>query len=539
MTSTELLYIPYRNPNPGQPSAESRQKHAAREYHRKRRLSKVQVSSRRAANPSNINAKRSNASAEKALQHSTIAQDTLNTPTASPTAVALPHHPDILGKWRLDPFNALHSEHLPDFVQEMLDHAIRYQWALYAPSRKDAVHTQNAIMTSAMKSPVAFYSIIFAGACHYAFLQRNLNISKESVVLRMSYKTQALTSLRNELEQCQGVVTEEVLLSIILLAIHDKGDTLVAPKKLMDSPLRQVKDNEFYTSMRWQPKHLDMLFAMLKQLGGLQSLRMHGLAEAIESTALNESLLALEPPRVSLLHPASYYLKPCQQKWDAEGRERHKTVSARKFALLDGAEGKELLSQTIADTRKLLVTYECFRRNRVNGPDLLQTIGARRSIQWNLQRQLPSNDCRYRVCRYAMLIFLVETIHPKPRYLDIHRRLAEKLMLALDEASMLGYTNKCPEDYAWASILGGAAASETSLDEWYRAQMSSSCGFVFDEDWESVKSMLSSFLVPGAEHEERCKRFWHEAREYYLERQGTKYWDPPTDTSEVWSSPDS
>ncbi|KAI1620668.1 hypothetical protein EDD37DRAFT_164331 [Exophiala viscosa] len=394
-------------------------------------------------------------------------------------------------------------------------------------------------MHSAMKSPVAFYSIIFAGACHYAFLQRNNNVSKDSVALRMSYKTQAISSLRDELQRCQGVVTEEVLLSIILLAIHDKGDTLVAPKKLMDSPLRQVKDNEFYTSMRWQPKHLDMLYNMLKQLGGLQSLQMHGLAEAVESAALNESLLAQEPPRVGLLHPASYYLKSCQQKWDDEGWQRHKVVSARKFALLEGAEGKEHLSQTVADTRKLLVTYDCFRRNRVNGPDLLQTIGARRSIQWNLQRPLPSNDCRYRVCRYAMLIFLVETIHPKPRYLDIHRRLAEKLMLALDEASMLGYTSKCPEDYAWATILGGAAASETSLDEWYRAQMSSSCNFVFEETWESVQSMLSSFLVPGAEHEERCERFWHEAREYYLERQGTKYWDPPTDTSEFWSSPES
>lgn len=122
MTSTELLYIPYRNQTPAQPSAESRQKHAAREYHRKRRLSKVQVP-RRAANPSNINAKRSNASAERALQHSTIAQDTFITPTASPTEVALsPNHPDILGKWRLDPFNTLQGERLPEFVQEMLDH---------------------------------------------------------------------------------------------------------------------------------------------------------------------------------------------------------------------------------------------------------------------------------------------------------------------------------------------------------------------------------------------------------------------------------
>lgn len=94
-------------------------------------------------------------------------------------------------------------------------------------------------------------------------------------------------------------------------------------------------------------------------------------------------------------------------------------------------------------------------------------------------------------------------------------------MLALDEAAMLGYAERCPDDYAWATIMGGAAAFETPLHTWYLAQLSSSSSVVFRESWDSVKSMLSSFLVPGAEHEERCRRFWTEAREFFLLRQGT------------------
>lgn len=189
-------------------------------------------------------------------------------------------------------------------------------------------------------------------------------------------------------------------------------------------------------------------------------------------------------------------------------------MSQRKLTLLDGLEGRDVMQDILDNMRRLVVTYECFRRDNLNGPDLLQIIATRRSIQHNLLCPPFSNDCRYLVCRYTILIFLVETIYPKPRHVGIHRRLAEKLMLALDESSILGYWEQQPEAFTWASVLGGAAASDTPLYSWYVAQVSSTgCEFTTG-DWNSAYQSLSSFLLPSAEHERRCYRFWHDAREF-------------------------
>ncbi len=210
-------------------------------------------------------------------------------------------------------------------------------------------------------------------------------------------------------------------------------------------------------------------------------------------------------------YTAQHYVALCQSRWDEKGIRLYEKLSARKLRLLDGVEGKDFVLQILDDMRKLVVTYDCFRRDKTHGPDLMHTIGARRSIQYDLLCPAASDDCRYRVCRYALLIFLVETIHPKPRHIGIHQKLAERLMLALDETSVLELEHEHPEALTWATILGGAAASETPLYSWYVAQLSSTCCVVTGDSWDSSYRDLPSFLLPGVEHEGRCYRFWHDA----------------------------
>lgn len=120
-------------------------------------------------------------------------------------------------------------------------------------------------------------------------------------------------------------------------------------------------------------------------------------------------------------YTAKHYVALCQARWDEKGIKLYEQMSARELRLMDGVEGKDFVLQILDDMRKLVATYDCFRRVKSHGPDLMHIIGARRSIQYDLLCRPTSDDCRYRVCRYALLIFLVETIHPKPRHIGIHQ----------------------------------------------------------------------------------------------------------------------
>lgn len=113
MTSTTLLFLPYDNKKKpfDNDNVQSRQQHTALEYHRKRKLSKSQ---------SRSSMSRTNESpTPQSLGYSPGTSTSGDSETTDATELS---HPRVIGKWRLDPFDALRDTHVPEYVQEMLDH---------------------------------------------------------------------------------------------------------------------------------------------------------------------------------------------------------------------------------------------------------------------------------------------------------------------------------------------------------------------------------------------------------------------------------
>lgn len=118
MTSTTLLFLPYdKKKSFDHDNVQSRQQHTALEYHRKRKLSKNQ--SRSSVSRIACTA-RANDSAS--TPQSVVYSPGTSTSDDSETNATELSHPRIIGKWRLDPFDALRDIHVPEYVQEMLDH---------------------------------------------------------------------------------------------------------------------------------------------------------------------------------------------------------------------------------------------------------------------------------------------------------------------------------------------------------------------------------------------------------------------------------
>ena len=129
-------------------------------------------------------------------------------------------------------------------------------------------------MHSAMASPFTLYAIIYSGECYRSFFAAR---TKQSEMLRLQSKNEALRHLREAMQKANGVVSDEMLLTISLLAIHGS----VRPRLHPRSSLPLYRDNEFYSSVDVERTHLQALRLLVDQRGGLANLGLHGLADII------------------------------------------------------------------------------------------------------------------------------------------------------------------------------------------------------------------------------------------------------------------
>ncbi len=133
-----------------------------------------------------------------------------------------------------------------------------------------------------MTEPVSFYTIVFASATYHSFR----NIMKGTVVhdetLRLSYQTQALKLMIDAIKRSSGYASDELLLSIVTLAAHggSRRHPFTASTQ-NDMPFANVPNISYYGSMQCEWAHLQALYFLVHQRGGLQEIKLSGLANAI------------------------------------------------------------------------------------------------------------------------------------------------------------------------------------------------------------------------------------------------------------------
>ena len=134
-----------------------------------------------------------------------------------------------------------------------------------------------------MDTPVAFYTIVFAAATHCAFRHGVHSISKSDDFLRLSYKAKAIRLMIEEVKASHGVVSDQVLMSVVTMAAHGTDPWGIA--KLEDTgdalPLATIQDFHYYGSMQCEWAHLRALHYLVQQRGGLKNIKLAGVANAI------------------------------------------------------------------------------------------------------------------------------------------------------------------------------------------------------------------------------------------------------------------
>ncbi|OCT46945.1 hypothetical protein CLCR_02410 [Cladophialophora carrionii] len=288
-----LQFLPY---NPSKDSydldetaEESPQQHAARVYHRRAKLLRKAPgnSQKSAANRSQGQAAKAKSGAGPSKPESVFYNDKSGNVLAT-AGTTDPGPVTILGAGRIDPFDTYCTSDHSLIIHEMLDHAISFQWTLFAPDDKpeSLLMAKKAVMDTAIRFPVCFHTLVYSGATHKAFHQSPTVDNGRSALLRLRSKVEALKALRKASQSSEAALSDGVIFAMALLAILGYGEKVASVTKHERRTMAAQQDGQFYASMEYEWQHWRALIEVVKLKGGLHTIQFPGLAFAIASAAM-------------------------------------------------------------------------------------------------------------------------------------------------------------------------------------------------------------------------------------------------------------
>ena len=86
-----------------------------------------------------------------------------------------------------------------------------------------------------------------------------------------------------DMKQSHGVVSDEVLLSVVTMAAHGTDPWEITKSEDTEHvlPLATIQDFHYYGNMQCEEAHLRVLHYLVQQRGGLKEIKLAGVANAI------------------------------------------------------------------------------------------------------------------------------------------------------------------------------------------------------------------------------------------------------------------
>ncbi|KAK7890698.1 hypothetical protein LTR67_007907 [Exophiala xenobiotica] len=529
---TRILFVPYRPPRSSKQAPDdseiSLQKHAAREYHRKaklERLAKAYASSRpppgqrqQEASPRKSGGQGSRRQAHQKLPGMNAFRIRAEASSDCPS-------PLDVGVGQMDPFNVLMRRDVPPYVQEMLAHALSYQWPVFscsiaATAISDIKHT---ILESAMRSPAAFYTIVYAGATHSAFAHTGMQVTRENQILRLTYKMHAIKALSQEISRLQSEdVPDELLLCMVTLGAHGSGDTLLPrPHRTADSSLLTAQNFHYYGHMDWETAHLSAVRVLVDQRGGFHTIKQEFLSNVIAVADVIDAFKTLRPPayplRISTARMMAIWPYP-----DRKALRPFLQNLATGFGSLPESIQLDPLMQKIDAIRDVSIGYDLYLVQSPSAPRHIHIVWGRNTLLHDLLRlpdksfdnPLAADACLYDMCRLSTLSYMLLVLFPLPRVSGLHYTLAQRIKTALDSCFVFRLWQRYPELSLWATVLGGILAEETALRPWFVQVSASICRERTWQSWDTVKNVCSRFLWFEQDCDQVGEAFWEEVLEH-------------------------
>jgi len=343
------------------------------------------------------------------------------------------------------------------------------------------------------------HSMLFGAQVHLDVLRGpNMNVDNP---IRLYHKIQTMRLLKQELENPENMRLDDVILVILALSANEIEtvannikDKIPSP---FNSPLTSVQWLDVYGSISHIKAHVIAMRTLIDQRGGLESIKLDGLAEVVAYSDILGATQTLSHPHWPLLERT---LKFPRLELDESVRypltRLGDSFSELQYFGLSGGMARVL--QQMVD---MTILIDCHCRGTIPIKDFTPYIDRRNSVQHRLM-SLPSggellgvtSTCLYESIRHTAFIYSAAVTFPLPALSGHFHKLVAILQPLLESSKSDPCWRHCPTTLLWILILGGVAASGTKEREWFVRNIATVTKILKIDSWEQVTEVLEGFL---------------------------------------------
>lgn len=151
---------------------------------------------------------------------------------------------------------------------------------LVPDTENNAVHPlSKAWLSSGLEHPLLFHAMVFAGSIHLDFLRFSQIYPDKP--LSLSHKLVVIQKVNECISDPNVASRDEVILAILILASHEVMKRSTGKENPSNSPLKNAQWLNIYSTITYVPEHMEAVLNLVTLRGGLENIKMFGLAEII------------------------------------------------------------------------------------------------------------------------------------------------------------------------------------------------------------------------------------------------------------------
>ncbi|KAH6974836.1 hypothetical protein EDB80DRAFT_658828 [Ilyonectria destructans] len=455
---------------------------------------------------------------------------------AFPPSQRIPPSPAAAGA--MDPFDSLAVPEPTRDEQFLLNYTFSRTLPAFGESDLDKHYIARSWISQTMESPVVFYTQILGSSTHYLISSPAADTQNRIIALGLRRKIQAIQALRTKIEQYQpgsSEVDHGLFLAIFILAIHGSFDRSDRPEPHPLSPLATHRDMNVYGRMAFGEEHINALYYLIEQKGGLSCLDQHTFGYVLPLFDIVHSCRTGSPPRFSCPRQLESMLHGGLWKPDPEAIQMLTTLGE---CFRPGSDGswpvyldRKMVKplQVMAD---ITVALDHYCRGGQGAPASLNVL--LNNCDWVAHtilsiapytRPAASGDSPdqgsnasittslYEICRLCALLYVDMVILPTPPHTGIKLRHSKRMLRLIEDIQQEHPTEDplVTDFLTWATVLGAISAKFTRLQVPYLNHIET---IARNTDWDTIHPRLRRCLWFGPVCDGPASTLWFEARQW-------------------------
>jgi len=271
-----------------------------------------------------------------------------------------------------------------------------------------------------------------------------------------------------------------------------------------NAPLKRMKWANLYGNIQYVPEHLKAVLDIIKFRGGIEKLKLYGLAELIVAGHIVSATNSVSKPLLPLLRMYERYITDVRA-WAISPPRGLVQVLASGFWHLQDHGLTDAILRVFEAMGSTTMAIDHYLQGEPDGLTEGTIARTRLATQQSLLLLPPdielnitpvSRPCLYEGCRLTGVIFGAVVMCSIPNTYNLFKNLTQRLRSSLEDCGLEDLESMSFEVQnviLWMLVLGGIAAFDNAERPWFVLQIARIVK-LSDLNWDDVEEILGTFL---------------------------------------------